>query len=71
MARTYAAANDPRYEKMYWDILAIRNGDKARPLRYENIYWDYVASTNEKPRDDGQPFHCLREPLEPPLLREG
>ncbi len=59
MVRTYVMTKDPRYEKMYWDILAIRNGDKARPIRYENIYWDFVASTNEKPRPDGQKISLL------------
>lgn len=66
MVRTYVATKDPRYEKMYWDILAIRNGDKARPLRYENIYWDFIAFTNEKPRPDGQkiPLYKIMEDLE-------
>ena len=59
MVRTYVVTKDPRYEKMYWDILAIRNGEKARPLRYENIYWDFMAFTNEKPRSDGQKIPLL------------
>ena len=54
MVRTYVMTKNPRYEQMYWDILGIRNGQKARPLRYENIYWDFMASTNTKPRPDGQ-----------------
>lgn len=53
-ARTYVVTGDSKYETMYWDILAIRNGDKPRPERYEHIYWDFVAHTNEKPRPDGQ-----------------
>lgn len=53
-ARTYVVTGDSKYEKMYWDILAIRNGEKPRPERYEHIYWDFVAYTNEKPRSDGQ-----------------
>ena len=40
MVRTYVVTKDPRFEKMYWDILDIRNGKKARPMRYESIYWD-------------------------------
>jgi len=52
MVRTYAVTNDPRYEKMYWDI--------SRPVRYENIYWDFVASANEKPRADGQTISLLK-----------
>jgi len=60
MVRTYVVMKDPRYEKMYWDILAIRKGEKARPIRYENIYWDFIAFTNEKPRPDGQKISLLK-----------
>ena len=60
MVRTYVMTKKPRYEKMYWDILAIRNGEKARPLRYENIYWDFMAFSNEKPRPDGQKISLLK-----------
>ncbi len=59
MVRTYVMTKDPRYEEMYWDILAIRNGQKARPIRYENIYWDFMTSTHEKPRPDGQKISLL------------
>ncbi len=59
MVRTYVVTGEPRYEKMYWEILAIRNGDKARPIRYENIYWDFIAFTNETPRPDGQKISLL------------
>ncbi len=31
LARTYVATGDEKYEKMYWDILAVRNGEKPRP----------------------------------------
>ncbi len=60
MVRTYVMTGDYRYEKMYWDILAIRNGQKPRPLRYENIYWDFKAYTNEKPRSDGEKISLLK-----------
>ncbi|MCK5718493.1 MAG: GAF domain-containing protein [Thiomargarita sp.] len=30
MARTYVMTGDEQYEKIYWDILAIRNGEKPR-----------------------------------------
>ncbi|MBW8002925.1 MAG: PAS domain-containing protein [Planctomycetes bacterium] len=59
MVRTYAMTKDPRYEEMYWDILAIRNGEKARPVRYENIYWDFMAFTHEKPRPDGRKISLI------------
>ena len=54
MARTYVVTNDEKYENIYWDILAIRNGEKPRPERYERIYWDLVLTYGEKPRPDGQ-----------------
>lgn len=31
LARTYVVTGDSGYEKQYWDILAVRNGQKARP----------------------------------------
>jgi len=57
--RTYVMTGEARYEQMYWDILAIRDGQKARPIRYENVYWDFMASTNKKPRPDGQKISLL------------
>jgi methyl-accepting chemotaxis protein len=52
MARTYVITGDAQYEKMYWDILAIRNGDKLRPQGYNRIYWDFVLTYGNKPRPD-------------------
>ncbi|WED24771.1 methyl-accepting chemotaxis protein [Vibrio sp. JC009] len=54
LARTYVMTGDDKYEKMYWDILAIRNGDKARPQHMERIYWDLVLNYGEKPSPDGE-----------------
>ncbi|MEO8767493.1 MAG: ATP-binding protein [Nitrosospira sp.] len=54
MARTYVITGDPKFERMYWQILGIRNGETARPRRYERSYWDLVIgdasflSENEK-----------------------
>ncbi len=42
LGRTYVLTGDDKYEKMYWDILAIRGGKKARPQHMERIYWDLV-----------------------------
>lgn len=53
-ARTYVIDGNPKYEKYYWDILAIRNGEKARPEFYERVYWDLVANDGQKPRPDGK-----------------
>jgi signal transduction histidine kinase/DNA-binding response OmpR family regulator len=54
MARTYVVTGSAKYEKMYWDILAIRNGDKPRPKHYDRIYWDLVLNEGDKPRVDGE-----------------
>ncbi|GEM_PF-685430 len=42
MARMSAATGDPVYEHYYQDIIAIRDGKKARPVGYDKIYWDLV-----------------------------
>ena len=40
---------------MYWEILAIRNGEKERPLDYERSYWDLViGDSNFQPSPRGQ-----------------
>jgi signal transduction histidine kinase/CheY-like chemotaxis protein len=43
MARTFVLTGEPRFERMYWEILAIRNGEAPRPRDYERIHWDFVA----------------------------
>ncbi len=65
LARTYAVTGDPKYEEMYWDVLAIRNGEKPRPQNYERLYWDFMASDDQKPRPDGEqiPLSTLMEQL--------
>ncbi|MGZ8216023.1 SpoIIE family protein phosphatase [Methylomagnum sp.] len=42
-ARTYVVTGEPKWEGLYWDALAIRNGTQPRPERYEAIYWDIAA----------------------------
>ncbi|WP_445286104.1 CHASE3 domain-containing protein, partial [Vibrio sp. V17_P4S1T151] len=42
LGRTYVVSGDEKYEKMYMDILDIRNGKKPRPQNYHTIYWDLV-----------------------------
>ena len=54
LARTFSATSDTKYEKMYWDIIYIRNGKKARPENYNRIYWDLVLEYGQKPKPDGQ-----------------
>jgi len=54
LGRTYVITADEKYEKMYMDILDIRNGKKARPENYESIYWDLVLNYGDKPKPDGK-----------------
>ncbi|WP_162488389.1 methyl-accepting chemotaxis protein [Azospirillum lipoferum] len=63
LARTYVITGDAKYEAQYWDVLAIRNGQKPRPQAYHRIYWDFVAASGTKPRGDGPtvPLQTLME----------
>ena len=58
-ARTYVVTKDTKYEKMYWDIVDIRNGKKPRPQNYEKFI-DLVLNYGDKPRDDGKPEVLLK-----------
>jgi len=60
MARTYVVTQDERYAQYYWDILAIRNGEKPRPQQYNRIYWDLVLNIEDQPRPEGETI-ALRE----------
>lgn len=44
MARSYVTTGNPRFKQMYMSILAIRDGEKERPVHYERSYWDLVAA---------------------------
>lgn len=50
LARTYVVTGNDIYEEMYWEILAIRNGEAPRPENYHRIYWDLVLDMNVRPR---------------------
>jgi len=54
LGRTYAITSDNDYEKMYFDILDIRNGKKPRPEGYHKIYWDLMLDYGSKPKADGE-----------------
>ena len=54
LGRTYAITSDEDYEKMYFDILDIRNGKKPRPEGYHKIYWDLMLDYGNKPKADGE-----------------
>jgi PAS domain S-box-containing protein len=53
-ARTYVVTGEPRFEKYYWDILAIREGGAPWPEHYNRIYWDFVAATGKAPLPAGK-----------------
>ncbi|EPJ47311.1 MAG: hypothetical protein OFPII_13820 [Osedax symbiont Rs1] len=58
-ARSYAVSGEPRFKQYYMDVLAIRNGEKARPLQYHRIYWDLLIGDEIKPRANGSPKPLL------------
>lgn len=54
MARQYAVTGDPQYREYFDEILAIRDGETARPLDYGRVpWWDLVLSTGERPSEGG------------------
>ena len=61
LGRTYAVTGNDKYEKMYMDVLAIRNGEKPRPEGYHKIYWDLVLNYGSKPKPDGKRSVLLDE----------
>ncbi|MCV6638945.1 ATP-binding protein [Candidatus Albibeggiatoa sp. nov. NOAA] len=48
LVRTYVVTGEPKYEQQFWDLLAIRNGEKPRPQNYHSIYWDFLAADIEQ-----------------------
>ncbi|MEP6605832.1 MAG: response regulator, partial [Nitrosospira sp.] len=64
LARTYVVTGDPKFERFFWETLAIRNGKMAEPLHYERSYWDLViGDPNFQPSSGGQQF-SLRAQME-------
>jgi signal transduction histidine kinase/CheY-like chemotaxis protein len=54
MARTYVVTGNPLYEEYFRTILAIRNGEVARPENYGSIYWDFATAKGEEFESDGE-----------------
>ena len=54
LARTYVVTGERKYEEEYWDVIAIRNGERPRPVEYNRVYWDFVSAYGGKPRPDGE-----------------
>ena len=42
VARSHVQTGNPLYRHQFEDILAIRDGRKARPLHYDGLYWDLL-----------------------------
>ncbi len=59
MVRTYAVTGNEKYEKYFYEILAIRDGLKPRPQNYNEIYWDIVTPAGERPTPFGAPISLL------------
>ncbi|OSM07094.1 putative signal transduction histidine kinase [Magnetofaba australis IT-1] len=54
MVRTYVVTGDDHYLRYFDQILAIRNGELARPESYIGVFWDYIIPGEQEPRFDGQ-----------------
>lgn len=64
LARTYVITGDPKWEKQYFEILKIRNGEAPRPPRPEGIFWDLEAGGTAVPRTGTQaPLRALMAEL--------
>src|SRR5574343_48226 len=44
LVRAYVATADARYLRYYYDILAIRQGDRPAPEDDHGLYWEHVMS---------------------------
>ena len=49
LVRTYAATNNSKFEKQFWEVLKIRDGELPRPEYYNRIYWDFLAVSDGLP----------------------
>ena len=66
MARTYVVTGDPIYHDYFRDILAIRDGESARPANYDGVYWDFLVARKQRPESAGRPaaLHEMMRRLE-------
>jgi signal transduction histidine kinase/CheY-like chemotaxis protein len=64
MARIYVISGDSRFEQIYWEILAIRNGEAPRPRTYSGIYWQQVVGEKGFRREAGGVTKSLRARME-------
>lgn len=59
MVRSYIATGEHRYKNHFNEIIAIRNGQAARPVNYHQVYWDLVSEENNRPRPAGSRIALL------------
>jgi len=59
MARTYATTGDPKFERYFNQILAIREGTAPRPKNYHKVYWDFVVAGKITVPVEGQAISLL------------
>src|SRR5579872_1160870 len=65
LVRTYAATGDAKYEKWYFQVIAMRNGDIARPQEPNRIYWDLIVNDGDPPpRPAGEKKPLLQSMVE-------
>ena len=55
-ARTYAVTGDPKYERYFREIMAIRDGKKAHPKNFSPFYWDYVSAGTKELDHGGETY---------------
>ncbi|MBM9614552.1 transporter substrate-binding domain-containing protein [Desulfobulbus rhabdoformis] len=60
--RTYSVTGDPKYEKYFNEIIAIRDGKKAHPKNYTFFYWDFVAAGRAELNYEG-PVYSIEEKI--------
>jgi methyl-accepting chemotaxis protein len=54
LARTFAVTGNARYEQQYLEVIAMRSGEKPRPVEPHRIYWDLVLDNAVRPRGSGE-----------------
>ena len=58
--RTYTVSGDPKYERYFNEIIAIRDGKKPHPKPYSLFYWDFVAAGTTTLNYEG-PIYSIEE----------
>ena len=52
LVRTYVVTGEPRYKRLYQDVLDIRDGRKPRPPGYWHSYWELAIGNDAVPHPD-------------------